>query len=303
MSLLNADTERKVPSGNEHTELGAAPAPQKSKASAILLGVVIAALAIANVYLIVRVNTLQGETADLQSTLADKIGGVEESSSLYAGQARRELEALRQQIEKARQEAAGRAQREAVRHSSQVAKTLADQQQRQQEELLGGIHNARGIAEEANTEVKVVRNDLLTMKSEVEDTNAHLHETASLLDQTNNDLGEINGLVSDNRSEIASLQRLTARERIRFQLSKTKQMQRVADIQLRLRDTDVKRNKFTLEILADDKTFMKKDRQVAEPVMFYMGETAQPYEVVITSIQKDAVSGYLARPQVHMASR
>jgi chromosome segregation ATPase len=239
----------------------------------------------------------------LQSTLQEQIGGVEESSSLYAGQARRELEALRQQIETAREEAANRAQREARRQSSQVAKSLSEQQQRQQEELMGGIHDVRNVADEANTEVKVVRNDLLTMKSDFEDTNAHLHETASLLEQTHSDVGEINGLVSDNRSEIASLRRLNERDRVSFRLAKSKDLQRVADIQLRLRDTDMKRNKFTLEILADDKKFVKKDRQVAEPVLFYMGETAQPYELVVTSIQKDVVSGYLARPKVHMASR
>lgn len=301
MSLLDADSERNFASGQQTTEPTARP--QKGKSGAALLGVVIAALAIANVYLIVRVDTLEGETENLQSTLEQQIGGVEESSSLYAGQARRELEALRQKIEEAREEAAGRAQREARRHSSQVAKNLAEQQQRQQEELMGGIHDARSVADGANTEVKVVRNDLLTMKSEFEDTNAHLHETASLLEQTNNDLGEINGLVTDNRSEIASLRRLTDRDRISFRLTKSKQMQRVADVQLRLRDTDMKRNKFTLEILADDKKFVKKDRQVAEPVMFYMGDATQPYELVVTSMQKDAVSGYLARPKVHMASR
>ena len=218
-------------------------------------------------------------------------------------QARRELEALRQQIEEARNEAAGRAQREARRHADQVAKNLAQQQQRQQEELMGGIHGARSVADEANTEVQVVRNDLLGMKAEVEDTNAHLYETASLLEQTTDDVSEISGQVSDNRSEIASLRRMTERDRVRFQLSKSKQMQRVADIQLRLRDTDAKRSKFTIEILADDKTFVKKDRQVAEPVMFYMGDTAQPYELVITKMEKDGVSGYLARPKVQMASR
>ncbi len=300
MSLLNADSERNLASGRELTE----PMPKpKSNGSALVLGVVIAALVIANVYLIVRVNTLEDETETLQSSLEQQIGGVEESSSLYAGQARRELEALRQKIEEARDEAANRAQREARRQSGQVAKTLAEQQQRQQEELIGGINNARSVADEANTGVKVVRNDLMTMKSEVEDTNAYLHETASMLEQTNSDLGEINGLVTDNRSEIASLRRLADRDRISFRLSKSKDMQRVADVQLRLRDTDVKRNKFTMEILADDNKFVKKDRQVAEPVMFYMGDSAQPYELVVTSIQKDAVSGYLARPKVQMASR
>jgi len=299
MSLLNADSEM-----NTHTNYTEpSESPKGSKGKAIFLGIVIAALGAGNVYLISRVNSLQFETASLQSSLQEQIGGVQETSSLYAGQARRELETLRQQIEQARQEAAGRAQREARRHAGLVAQNFTQQQQRQQEELMGGIHDARSVADEANSEVKVVRNDLLSMKAEVEDTNAHLYETASLLDQTTDDLGEISGQVTDNRSEIASLRRMTERDRVRFQLTKSKEMQRVADVQLRLRDSDAKRNRFTIEILADDKKFVKKDRQVSEPVVFYMGETAQPYELVITKIEKDVVSGYLARPKVQMASR
>lgn len=299
MSLLNADSESKTPM--EYTE---PPASAKSpKGKWILLGVVIAALVVGNFYLISRVESLKSETETLQANFDTQISGVQESSSQYAVQARRELEVLRKQLEEARDEAAGRAQREARRQSDQVAKNLTQQQQRQQEEFMSGIHDVRTVADEANTEVKVVRNDLLGMKTEVENTNAHLHETATLLDQTNNDVGELNGLVSDNRSEIATLRRHTERDRINFNLAKSKEMQRVADIQLRLRDTDVKRNKFSIEILADDKKFVKKERQVAEPVMFYMGDSAQPYELVITKIDKDAVSGYLARPKTQMASR
>jgi hypothetical protein len=301
MSLLNADSE--MTTRSQHTEPGEPPQGSRGKGKGIFVGVVIAALAVGNVYLISRVDRLQSETESLQSNMQEQIGGVQESSSLYEGQARRELEALRQQIEEARKEAAGRAQREAQRHADKVAQNLTQQQQRQQEELMGGIHDARSAADEANTGVQVVRNDLLGMKADVDDTNAHLYETASLLEQTTDDVSEINGQVNDNRSEIATLRRMTERDRVRFQLTKSKQLQRVADIQLRLRDTDVKRNKFTLEILADDNTFLKKDRQVAEPVMFYMGETAQPYELVVTKIEKDGVSGYLARPKVQMASR
>jgi chromosome segregation ATPase len=299
MSLLNADAERTTHS--DQTEPSESPKGFKGKG--IFLGIVIAALAVGNIYLISRVDRLQSETASLQSSLQEQIGGMQESSSLYAEQARRELESLRQQIEEARQEAAGRAQREARRHADQVAQNLTQQQQHQQEELMSGIHDARSVADQANTDVQVVRNDLLGMKAEVEDTNAHLYETASLLEQTTDDLSEITGQVGDNRSQIASLRRMTERDRVRFQLTRSKEMQRVADIQLRLRDADVKHNKFTVEILADDKKFVKRDRQVAEPVMFYMGETAQPYELVITKIEKDGVSGYLARPKVQMASR
>jgi chromosome segregation ATPase len=301
MSLLNADSNQNREVGR--TEPSAETSTKSSKGKGIFLGIVIAALALSNVYLVSRVDTLQGETEDLQVTLQEQIGGVQESSSLYAGQAERELEALRAQIEKARDEAAGRAQREARRHADQVAKNVAQQQQHQQEEFMTGIHDVRTVADEANSEVKVVRNDLLGMKAEMDDTNAHLYETASLLDQTTDDISEINGQITDNRSEIASLRQWTERDRVRFELPKSKDMQRIGDIQVRLRDTDVKGSKFTIEILADDKRFVKKDRQVAEPVMFYMGDTAQPYELVITGIAKNSVSGYLARPKVEMARR
>lgn len=297
MSILNTS-----PHQNNHVE-PVNKSPRKTKGKGILLGVVIAVLVGANVYLLSRVEGLEAETAHLQVTMEEQIGGVEETSSLYAGQSRREMEALRQEIEKAREEAAGRAAREAQRQSSRVAKTLSEQQQRQQNELMTGVHDARTIADEANGGVKVVRNDLMSVKAEVEDTNTHLHETASLLDQTASDLGEISGLVSDNRSEIVSLRKLTDRNRVNFSLAKSKDLQRVADIQLRLRDTDIKHNKFTIEILADDRKFVKKNRHVAEPVVFYMGDAQQPYELVITSMKKGAVSGYLARPQVQMARR
>jgi chromosome segregation ATPase len=301
MSLLNADSEMNHDSG--HAEPPAESSTKGSKGRGVILGIVIATLALCNVYLVSRVDTLQGETEDLQATLGEQIGGVQESTSLYAGEARRELEALRDQIEEARQEAAGRAQREARQHSDQVAKTLTQQQQLQQEALMTGIHDVRTVADEANGEVEVVRNDLLGMKADMEDTNAHLYETASLLDQTTGDIGELSGQISDNRSEIASLRQWAERDRVSFELAKAKDMQRVADVQLRLRDADIKRNKFTIEILADDKRFVKKDRQVAEPVVFYMGDTARPYELVITSIAKDSVKGYLARPKVQIASR
>jgi hypothetical protein len=64
-----------------------------------------------------------------------------------------------------------------------------------------------------------------------------------------------------------------------------------------LKKTDPKRNKYTIEVLADDKTTEKKDRTVNEPVQFYTLKAKQPYEIVVNSVKKDQIVGYLATPK------
>ena len=86
-----------------------------------------------------------------------------------------------------------------------------------------------------------------------------------------------------------------------FHLVKAKQRTKVADVQLRLRKTNVKDNKYSIEILADDKVVVRKDRHVNEPVQFYMTGSTRPYELVVTSIKKNRVIGYLARPRIRPA--
>jgi hypothetical protein len=37
---------------------------------------------------------------------------------------------------------------------------------------------------------------------------------------------------------------------------------------------------------------------VNEPIQFYTSKARQPYEIVVNSVKKDAISGYLATPKV-----
>jgi hypothetical protein len=53
--------------------------------------------------------------------------------------------------------------------------------------------------------------------------------------------------------------------------------------------TDPKKNKFTLDVRADD-----KDRNVNEPLQFYVSRSL--YELVVNSVGKDS-SGYLSTPK------
>ena len=79
--------------------------------------------------------------------------------------------------------------------------------------------------------------------------------------------------------------------------------QRVGDITLTLRKSDVKHNRFTVEVLADDRHIEKKDKTIDEPVQLYVGGSLQPYEIVVNQVKKDQVSGYLATPKMHLARR
>ncbi len=66
---------------------------------------------------------------------------------------------------------------------------------------------------------------------------------------------------------------------------------------MQLRDTNIKKNQFTLNVLADDKNFEKKNRSVNEPIFFYIGGTRQAVELVINRVSKNTATGYLSVPK------
>jgi hypothetical protein len=50
-------------------------------------------------------------------------------------------------------------------------------------------------------------------------------------------------------------------------------------------------------VLADDKSFEKKNRSVNEPIFFYTGGTRQAVELVINKVSKTTATGYLSVPK------
>ncbi len=59
----------------------------------------------------------------------------------------------------------------------------------------------------------------------------------------------------------------------------------------------LERNRYTVEVLADDKTVEKKDKSINEPLQFYVAKAKQPYELVVNEVGKDQITGYLATPK------
>ncbi|HSE48611.1 MAG TPA: hypothetical protein VLA96_05335, partial [Terriglobales bacterium] len=68
-------------------------------------------------------------------------------------------------------------------------------------------------------------------------------------------------------------------------------------ISLQLKKADPKKSKFTLNVIADDRTIEKKDRTAFEPMQLITGRDRQLYEIVVMSVEKNKISGYLATPK------
>ena len=117
------------------------------------------------------------------------------------------------------------------------------------------------------------------------------------------DMGVMSGLIATNSKDLQALRALGERNYYEFTLSKKDQFEEGRRIVLSLKKADPKRNRYTMDVMADDKRVEKRDKTINEPVQLYMTDANQPYEIVINQVDKDKVVGYLSTPKVKMARR
>jgi len=139
-------------------------------------------------------------------------------------------------------------------------------------------------------QIEGVRNDMTATRGDLEVTKAKLEKTIG-------DLGVQSGLIAHTREDLDQLKRRGDRNYYEFTLAKGKRPTRVSTVSLQLKKTNPKRGKFTLNVTADDWTIEKRDRTLFEPMQFYSGRDRQLYEVVVMSVDKNKVSGYLSTPK------
>jgi hypothetical protein len=151
--------------------------------------------------------------------------------------------------------------------------------------------------EGVRTEQKAQKQQIEGVRSDVTATRGDLETTKAKLDKTIGDLGVQSGLIAHTREDLDQLKRRGDRNYYEFTLVKSKRPTRVSTVSLQLKKTNPKRGKFTLDVTADDWTIEKKDRTLFEPMQFYSGRDRQLYEVVVMSVGKSSVSGYLSTPK------
>jgi len=108
---------------------------------------------------------------------------------------------------------------------------------------------------------------------------------------------DLSTLIARNSTELEALRRRGERDYIEFDIRKSKQPERVGDVLLQLKNTDVKRQKFEVVINADDSNITKKDRTANEPIAFLVGRDRLRYEIVVNYVDKDRIRGYMSTPK------
>ena len=268
--------------------------------TAVLIGAV-AALVVFAIYLFVQLDNTKTELAKLRETLMTEISNMRETSSVTTEASRKHMESMREQLEAARRTAAvavGQARAEAVRHADELAKRLALEQEKQQQQVKRELTEVKEATSSANTRIASVSSDVTSVRSEVASTKSELDKTIATLKSVQGDLGVQSGLIATNARELAALKTLGERNYYEFDILKSKEMRKVGEVALKLKKADTKRNRYTIEIVADDKTVEKKDRTVNEPVQFYVARARVPLEIVVNEVRKNQIIGYLAAPKV-----
>ncbi len=279
------------------------PPPQDGASKqkfAILFGAVIALL-VANVVLYFQLENVREQLAKVQDGMAGEVASLRESSAVTAEAQRRTVDSLRDQLDGARRQAsmaAGQAKVDATKRAEELAAKLQVAQESQRKAVQDEFTAVKAAAAATDTKVSEVRTEVGKVDTKVDSAKSEIDKTISDLKRVTGDLGITSGLVATNSTELGMLKALGERNYFDINLTKTKQPVRIGDILVKLKKADQKRNRYTLEVTADDKRTEKKDKTVNEPVQFIVAGVRQPYEIVINEVNKDKIVGYLSTPKV-----
>lgn len=265
------------------------------------------ALALAgDVYLWTQSNQLKSDLAQSQDNTQTQISKLGDATTALLQQ---RLEAINEDL-KAAHDSADSALKRARFETQKQGKELAQRLDEQQTQVAGELTQLKDATSTASTKIDAVSTDVTGVKTDVTGVKANVASTQSEVEKTGTDLkrvmgdmGVMSGLIATNGKDLAALRELGDRNYIEFDLTKKDASKKIGDITLTLRKSDPKRNRYTVAVLADDKTLEKRDKTINEPVQLYVAGNRQPYEIVVNEVKKDEVVGYLATPKVHMARR
>jgi hypothetical protein len=221
-------------------------------------------------------NTLSARNEDLTASLTQTKGQVQTlSSELNTLQSQQAEQAERERVEKAARHAAA-VRREHIRHQAAAKK----------------------VVNKDDPRWKQVQAELAEHQKAIASTQQDLESTRSAL-QGNLDStkAELSGSIAKTHAELVELERKGERSYFEFDMFKAKRFQRVGPIEVSLRKTNARHQFCDLHVIVNDRELVKKHVNVYEPVVFYTEQNGQPLQLVINSIGKNHMHGYVSSPK------
>jgi hypothetical protein len=279
---------------------------KQSRAGHILWNAAIVVALVAIVMLFINNRQLAGALAQLDQQHRDQIAKLQQDMAQTTADAEKSVDALARQAQDTAQQAEAHAKQDLRKTSANLSAALAKQQQdeeQKREQLTGQLTDLQQANSTANAKLGEISDNVSGVKSDVASTQSELEKTGNDLKRVVGDMGVMSGLIATNASQLDALKQLGDRDYVEFDLKKTSGRQKVGDMQLSLAKADPKHNRFTLQILADDRMVQKSDRTINEPVQLYLAGNRQPEEIVVNEVKKDEVVGYVSVPKVKTARR
>jgi chromosome segregation ATPase len=256
------------------------PEPQSNVGKWILIALAIA-YAGASAFFIYDHHTKLDKMAQDQAASQKQIGDL--TKRMQSAEA--DSETLAQQLGMTKKELATRAAE--LQREQQAASARLRAQAEQEKKDVGAVSG----------EVGAVKTDVGGVKTDVATTKASLEATIAKLQNTVGDLGVQSGLIANTRSDLEALKHKGDRQYYEFTLLKGAKPQAFSTVALALKKTDPKKGKYTLNVTSDDKTIEKRDKNQSEPVQFYTGREHMLYELVVWTVDKNKITGYLSTPK------
>jgi hypothetical protein len=263
------------------------------------------ALAVINLVLVLA---LGYSVYSIKGSLADRINVVESTSHKAASDADKKLTDLSSDVRLINNRVGvtstelGRA-----REASQLLKRQQEQAAKEWSSQLAAKANSTDVdslRQEATTKLDELQKDSNAKIGTVStDLNGVKQDLVAAREDWGRQLVDVKTVLSEgiakNSGELAEFRKKGERDYFEFDIRKNSKqpLQRIADIQLALLKTDPKNHKYSVSIQVDDNRLEKRDRTTNEPVQFLIGRDELRYELVVNSIEKDRIRGYISAPK------
>jgi hypothetical protein len=184
--------------------------------------------------------------------------------------------------------------------AAQQAAATAEQTKTSTAHANGNVAKAAG-AKRSPTEGKRLKE----LQARIDEQQKQLKETQDQVAKNRTDLegnlnstrDELNGSIAKTHEELVALAKRGERSYFEFDLTKSKQFQRVGPLTLSLRKADTKHKSYDLQMIVDDNKLSKKNVNLYEPIWIHAENDSQPVQVVVNRVEKDLVHGYVSAPK------
>lgn len=165
--------------------------------------------------------------------------------------------------------------------------------------------HANGAKAVAGKRTTAENKRLKELQARIDDQQKQLKDTQDQVAKNRADLegnlsstkDELNGSIAKTHEELVALAKRGERSYFEFDLTKSKEFQRVGPLTLALRKADTKHKSYNLEMIVDDNKLNKKNVNLYEPIWIHTENDSQPVQVVVNRVGKNVVHGYVSAPR------